>query len=314
MMPVANAGAGANAGFPDVCLTPPLVPYPNVGLNATATGYSPNLFIGFLPAFHLATVIPQTLADEPGALHPLHKDFSAYVAGNPQIFHNCLPAIHLMCPTIGNGGNCTSHLVAVPSVTVTLYNDAGRPEGTVDGNALRALSAAIEGDHATVTSTEGDGERTVTIRRFTRDIGTRFFNALHGHESDEPLTIDLRGCPGGDAEAALALAAELVPRGTPLARLYDHEDLEGELLIARSSQAYFMPLTLLVDRATASAAELFAAALQAAGRARVVGRRTAGKDTAQRIVAGAEGPLYVTVARFTRADGSSLSDGVEPNG
>jgi len=130
MMPVANAGVGANAGFPDVCLTPPApgipVAYPNVGLNATAVNYSPNLFIGFLPAFHIATMMPMTIADEPGVLHPLHKDFSAYVAGNPLIFHNCLPAIHLICPSIGNAGNCTNHMAAIPSVTATLYNDAAQ--------------------------------------------------------------------------------------------------------------------------------------------------------------------------------------------
>ena len=174
---------------------------------------------------------------------------------------------------------------------------------------MQALSAALEGDPSTVVRSNG----AVLIRRFTPDVSTRLFNAL-GNQSDAPLTLDLRGCPGGDAEAALALAGEFLPQGTPLARLCDAADPDAvELVVARFAQAYTMPLTILVDRATASAAELFTAILQATGRATVHGEHTAGKDSAQRLVRDAAGIRYATAARFELPDGTSLAKGVTPD-
>jgi carboxyl-terminal processing protease len=69
-----------------------------------------------------------------------------------------------------------------------------------------------------------------------------------------------------------------------------------------------------VDRATASAAELFAGSLQALGRAVVAGERTYGKGTACAVVLVPGGPRYDVVGRFVLPDGCSLDGaGVEPD-
>ena len=130
------------------------------------------------------------------------------------------------------------------------------------------------------------------------------------------LVLDLRGCPGGDLDACLAPRRRL-PRARERAR-HDarRRRRRDRPPRARAASPHRFPLFLLVDRGTASAAELFAGCLQAHGRAVVVGERTYGKGTAQRLVpgAGAPGARYATVATFTLPDGAPIEGrGVLPD-
>ncbi len=69
-----------------------------------------------------------------------------------------------------------------------------------------------------------------------------------------------------------------------------------------------VPLILLVDRNTASAAEVFAAALQENGRALVVGETTYGKGLVQTIARLQDGSaLVVTVARYETPLGRDIN-------
>ncbi len=92
------------------------------------------------------------------------------------------------------------------------------------------------------------------------------------------LIIDLRGNPGGVAAMAIPLARHLVKQRTPLGTL-KHRDHENALVVEQSLDAtpYLGPLVILVDESTASTAEIFAAGLQEAGRAKVVGSVTLGQ-------------------------------------
>lgn len=129
------------------------------------------------------------------------------------------------------------------------------------------------------------------------------------------LVIDLRGCPGGELDAAKRLAEEFLDQGQEIATIVDGD---GDAIVhhARRRGPHRMPLVVLVDGQTASAAELFAGALQANGRAVVVGERTYGKASAQAAVWAADGSglHYATVARCLLPGGASLEDeGVSPD-
>jgi carboxyl-terminal processing protease len=129
------------------------------------------------------------------------------------------------------------------------------------------------------------------------------------------LVIDLRDNPGGDLAAALELADDFLPLGAELVRIADGD---GDVVAhaARHTQTHAFPLLLLVDRGTASAAELFAGSLQANGRARLVGERTHGKSSVQKLVVPIEGGAlrYETVALFEFPGGVGLpQDGLRPD-
>jgi len=99
----------------------------------------------------------------------------------------------------------------------------------------------------------------------------------------------------------------------------------GDLEIEKDSepgQAYNGPLAVLVDRASASASEIFAGAIQDYGRGLVIGDPTFGKGTVQTLVdlnrftraRDPQGQLKLTIAKFYRVNGSSTQHrGVRPD-
>ena len=101
-------------------------------------------------------------------------------------------------------------------------------------------------------------------------------------------------------DEALVLADRFVARGT-LVRLRGRGGrlLREDRARARGTDTT-TPLAVVLDRRSASAAELLAAALQDHGRARIVGERSFGKGTVQEIYGLPDGSaLSVTVARYT---------------
>jgi len=111
---------------------------------------------------------------------------------------------------------------------------------------------------------------------------------------DGPLIIDLREAGGGDLFEALDCAALFVPQGKLLGGLMTRES--GKSMVSSpSGDKASMPVVLLTGPDTASAAEVFAAALAYHGRAELIGRPTFGKCTTQTEVTLSDG----SVLRFT---------------
>ena len=96
---------------------------------------------------------------------------------------------------------------------------------------------------------------------------------------------------------------------------YTRRDADPVRLVAEGNGNTSVPLVVLVDGGTASAAEVVTGALQDRGRAVVVGSRTFGKGTVQepkRLSDGSQ--LALTVARYTLPSGRSVDGvGIEPD-
>ena len=136
-----------------------------------------------------------------------------------------------------------------------------------------------------------------------------------GQDRVAALILDLRGCPGGELVAALELAGDFLPEGT---LLLTATDADGDDTVHRSrhDRPYGFPLVVLVDRRTASAAEIFAGTLQVHRRAVVVGERTYGKGTAQKLLPGFSQPsaCYATLATLTLPNGEPVEGrGIRPD-
>jgi carboxyl-terminal processing protease len=321
MLPASNAGAGMNVGFPDVCLTPvgPVpapVPYPNLAENAEAVPFAENVLVSFVPGLNMGAEIPMTLGDQAGVDSPFGGP-GRYTVGNPTVLINALPAINLTCPTTGNDFINGLGAVLVPSVTNVFYTRAGAPRpGPVDAEALAGISRALT-EPVSTEILSPDGVAMVTVPVFSSGVPARVFSAVSrwGRARVSAMIVDLRGCPGGELVAALELAGDFLSHGALIATA---RDAEGDETVYRAQQEtpYSFPLVVLVDGDTASAAEIFAGALQAHGRALVVGQRTRGKGTAQKVLPGSDRPgaRYATVASFTLPDGRPLDGrGVQPD-
>jgi carboxyl-terminal processing protease len=134
-------------------------------------------------------------------------------------------------------------------------------------------------------------------------------------QSAGALILDLRDNPGGLVLSAVAVTSQFIGEGVAM-RVSDGSLEEGVPVIEGGlATRPELAVVVLVNRSSASAAEVVAAALQEAGRATVVGERTYGKDRVQQVYpvrGGAE--LWVTVARWTTAGGSSIGIyGVQPD-
>ena len=321
MLPASNAGAGMNIGFPDVCATPvgpvPVpVPYPNMAMNATAVPFAPDVLVSFVPGLNMGAEMPTTLGDQAGVDSPFMGP-GRYTMGNPVVMINALPAINLLCPTTGNDMINALGAVMVPSITNVFFSRAGGPEpGAIDAAAIAGLSRALKPPPA-VEALSPDGVAFIAVPVFSSGLPARVYSAVSRWGADRiaALVLDLRGCPGGELVAALDLAGDFLPRGTLLATATD-ADGDETLYRARQEPLYAFPLVVLVDGGTASAAEVFAGALQAHGRAVVVGERTYGKGIAQQLVAGQSqrGADYETIATLTLPNGKPLhGHGIEPD-
>jgi carboxyl-terminal processing protease len=130
------------------------------------------------------------------------------------------------------------------------------------------------------------------------------------HARARGLILDLRGNGGGLIGEAINVASIFLARGTIMSA--EERGQPPRVYTARDDAiAPDTPLVVLVDRGTASSAEIVTAALQDHHRAKVVGTRTYGKGVfqqTQRLVNG--GALDITIGQFFTPNGHNLGDGV----
>lgn len=128
------------------------------------------------------------------------------------------------------------------------------------------------------------------------------------------IVLDLRDNPGGYLSGAVYLASEFLPRGV-VVKQDNGRGRDKIYQVDHQGQLLQVPLVVLVNRGSASAAEILAGALQAHKRAVLVGERTFGKGTVQEpeSLPGGAG-LHITIARWLLPDGRSINKkGIKPD-
>ncbi|MBW6479828.1 MAG: S41 family peptidase [Bacteroidales bacterium] len=126
--------------------------------------------------------------------------------------------------------------------------------------------------------------------------------------------IDLRGCSGGDLYEALEIAGMFVIEKKSLVKSYNREHTETIYLAPRGEKLPY-PTLVLIDRYTASAAEVFARILQLNKASLLVGENSYGKCLSQTVFPLSNaGKLWLTTQRLTFPDNSSCNKtGVQPD-
>lgn len=127
------------------------------------------------------------------------------------------------------------------------------------------------------------------------------------------VVVDMRNNPGGLLMSSVHLAEEFVS-GTIVKQRYSNGS-EDSLSAQRSGKLTKVPLVVLVNEGSASAAEIFAGAIQDKNRGEIVGTVTFGKGSVQDVIdfAGGSG-LHVTIAQWLTPDGNSIHDvGIKPD-
>lgn len=124
----------------------------------------------------------------------------------------------------------------------------------------------------------------MAIRKFGGDTPTKVAGELAGLEQGglKALIIDLRDNPGGMVQSAEAIASQFIPVGKPIVT-YAYKDgtSQTDLVEEGPSQSKPYPIIVLVNKETASAAEMLAGALKYSAGASLVGDTTFGKGLVQ---------------------------------
>lgn len=162
-----------------------------------------------------------------------------------------------------------------------------------------------------------EGEKNYTST--TRDVRKLLLELDAEHVTG--VVIDLRNNGGGALDEATKLTGLFVPHG-PVVQIRHRNGDVDVLDDDDSGVVYGGPLVVLVNRFTASASEIFAAAIQDYHRGLIIGTTTYGKGTVQtlfdlsRIIPGNQNPgqLKLTIDKFYRVNGSSTQlKGVAPD-
>ncbi len=159
-----------------------------------------------------------------------------------------------------------------------------------------------------------------SITRGTADAMSAEMNALVSRGA-RALVLDLRNNPGGLLSEATALLDRLLDAGTTMGTVEGRGSPRTQRILATGGQRWpGVRMVVLVNAATASAAEIIAAGLKENGRGTVVGEHTYGKGLMQstvRLDTGAA--VRISTARWLTPSGSSLNGtpgvkgGIEPN-
>lgn len=121
----------------------------------------------------------------------------------------------------------------------------------------------------------------IKISEFDGNTPTQFVAAVEDLQSKgcEKLVIDLRYNPGGELSSIVTTLDYILPEG-PIVRIFDADGNEVKAYYSEATELD-MPMAVLVNGSTASAAELFTSAVRDYNKAVIVGTTTYGKGCMQ---------------------------------
>ncbi|MCS6970300.1 MAG: S41 family peptidase [Planctomycetota bacterium] len=128
------------------------------------------------------------------------------------------------------------------------------------------------------------------------------------------VILDLRGCTGGSLQAAVEIAAGWLPPGSGVIEQVGRNPALQRVWTATVEPLPDVPLVVLIDGDTASAAEVLALALRRQRRAPLIGAPSAGKWTMQQLFLLPDNSgIVLTVARLQPPGGPALSGPLQPD-
>jgi len=155
------------------------------------------------------------------------------------------------------------------------------------------------------------------FRSTTRDVKRLVTEMTSEGDGVDGIVIDLRGNGGGSLFEATQLTGLFIESG-PIVQIRNARGQVDTQEDEDPTVVYDGPLAVLVDRNSASASEIFAAAIQDYGRGVILGEPTFGKGTVQTVAPldreGKLGQLKITTAQFFRVNGEGTQfRGVVPD-
>jgi carboxyl-terminal processing protease len=157
----------------------------------------------------------------------------------------------------------------------------------------------------------------IQLNEFTQDADTLFYQSLQNavNANAKGIVLDLRGDPGGYLQVAVDISGYFLKPGSPVVKEIGRTVPEQDYTASGSGVLDTMPMAIVIDGGSASAAEILSGALNDDRNIPLVGARSFGKGTVQQLENLPDGSsLKITVAHWVLPSGRILDhDGLLPN-
>jgi carboxyl-terminal processing protease len=219
-------------------------------------------------------------------------------------------------------GDFIEYLGKVPSRDLSLYDVdqllGGQPGTTVDIRILHQgqskkimLSRAKIVQPAIESRIEEPGVGYIKITTLADGKAAEVKTALTDlvAKGAQKIVLDLRGAANGKLQEGVAVANLFAGNGN-LARVLGKGEKEIQTIAADPAKVVFNgPLAVVIDRSTAGAAEVIAAAVRDQKRGELIGERSFGTGSEQQLFKlSDEGALLITVAKYAPASGKAFME------
>ncbi|CAN5595257.1 carboxy terminal-processing peptidase [soil metagenome] len=220
----------------------------------------------------------------------------------------------------GNGADAPNKFITLKRNTITMQDQAAK------ANVFSVTEAGAKRRVGVITlpsfyeDSEGRSKGDKNYRSASRDVA-KLLTDMKAQKVDSVL-VDLRTNGGGSLQEAIDLTGLFVGKG-PVVQI---RSADGRVKVESSENpapAWDGPLGVLINRGSASASEIFAAAIQDYGRGLIIGDPSFGKGTVQTIasldrIARTDKPelgdVKMTIAQFFRVNGGTTQlRGVTPD-
>jgi carboxyl-terminal processing protease len=199
------------------------------------------------------------------------------------------------------------------SLTITIRRgDAGEPFQVKlirDNIKVQSVRSRIEGNLAYIRITAFNEQTQGGLNKAIAEIKQKLGEKLGGY------VLDMRNNPGGLLDQAISVADSFLPQGE-IVSTRGRKNEEGQRYNAKPGDlADGLPMVVLINGGSASAAEIVAGALQDHKRAIVLGQQSFGKGSVQTIVPlSGHGAMRLTTARYYTPSGKSIqAKGITPD-
>lgn len=153
----------------------------------------------------------------------------------------------------------------------------------------------------------------IQISSISSQVASDVAVALAKFPHSNGIVLDLRDNPGGLLNEAVDVASNFLTGGTVVS--YARKNASQVVLESNNKNADSAPMTVLINRSTASAAEVVAGALQDRNRAVILGEKSYGKGTVQEIIDLTDGSkLEITIGKYRTPNGKVIDQvGIAPD-
>ncbi|MEO7454582.1 MAG: S41 family peptidase [Fimbriimonadales bacterium] len=176
--------------------------------------------------------------------------------------------------------------------------------------SVKRRAVDIQDVYGAVLGGEGNAKvGYLEVRSFSETILSQFDEELASLESKgiRGLVVDMRGNPGGLLSAAVDMSGRFID-GKVITSMKMRNG-QPEVFVSPSgwSDGRTYPVAILIDENSASASEIFTGAMKDYNRATIVGKRSYGKGSVQRMLGMADGSqIKLTIARYYLPNGESI--------